>query len=349
MGLYKRKGKAGATWCIQYFAHGERIREAIGPSKREAELVLAKRKAALREGKFFDVRKESAIAFGVLCDRYLKEYAALHKKPRSYERNVTSTKVLKAFFGEHTLVKNIRAETVHAFILHRKDQGKAAATINVEVAHLSHLFTWACKLGLATHHPTRGIGALKANQKTRYLSREEIQLLIGVCDGDLRDMVILALGTGMRASEVLGLDRDHVDLKQGVAILPDTKNHDRRIVPLPPQVVDVLQQRPSPLRELFPGWYIQKLDSAFAESAHTVSLEDVTFHTLRHTFASHAVMAGVDLYTVAKLLGHRKIDMVQRYAHLAPAHLQGAAALAARSIFAVDVPPQVPHEQEHVA
>src|SRR5262245_24452303 len=100
MGLYKRINKDGpATWCIQYFANGKRIREAVGPSKREAEIVLGKRKAAIREGKFFDVRKETNIAFGVICARYLKEYAELHKKPRTYIRNVASTKVLKGFFG----------------------------------------------------------------------------------------------------------------------------------------------------------------------------------------------------------------------------------------------------------
>jgi hypothetical protein len=70
MGLYKRAKKDGpATWCIQYFANGQRIREVVGPSKREAALVLGKRKATVREGKFFDVRKETPIAFGPFCTR----------------------------------------------------------------------------------------------------------------------------------------------------------------------------------------------------------------------------------------------------------------------------------------
>src|SRR5262245_64459379 len=106
MGLYKRQGKTGPTWVIQYFAHGKRVREAIGPSKRQAELVLAKRKADIREGRYF-TPTEKPLAFSVLLDRYLKEYAALHKKPRAYERNVASTKVLKAFFGE-TPIANIK-------------------------------------------------------------------------------------------------------------------------------------------------------------------------------------------------------------------------------------------------
>ncbi len=98
MGLYKRKGKAGTTWGVQYFAHGKRIREAIGPSKRQAELVLAKRKADIREGRYF-APAEKSLAFSVLADRYLKEHASLHKRPRSYLWNVASAKVLKSHLG----------------------------------------------------------------------------------------------------------------------------------------------------------------------------------------------------------------------------------------------------------
>jgi hypothetical protein len=82
MGLSKR----GSNWTIQYFVAGKRMRESIGPSKRQAELVLAKRKADVREGRYFETQKEKPLAFSVLADRYLKEYAALHKKPRSYQR-----------------------------------------------------------------------------------------------------------------------------------------------------------------------------------------------------------------------------------------------------------------------
>jgi integrase len=74
----------------------------------------------------------------------------------------------------------------------------------------------------------------------RYLSHEEIQHLLNTCTGDVYDMALLALGTGMRASEVLGLERERVNMKDGVAILLDTKNGDRRIVPLPQRVIDML-------------------------------------------------------------------------------------------------------------
>ena len=170
---------------------------------------------------------------------------------------------------------------------------------------------------LATHHQAKGLGRLKTPIKERYLSHEEIRQLLDASSGDLKDMIIVALGMGMRASEVLGLDRDQVDLKNAVVKLKDAKNGDRRLVLLPPRVVATLQQRPAPLRELFPEWPLDKLMHTVQRVAKRAGLQGVTFHTLRHTFASHAVMAGVDLYTLAKILGHRDLAQVQRYAHLA--------------------------------
>jgi integrase len=238
---------------------------------------------------------------------------------------------------------------VHALILLRRDRGKSANTINGEVALLSHMFTWANKLKLTAHHPVKGIGYLKTPRKERYLFHEEIPHLLKVCDGDLRDMAVCALGTGMRASEILGLDRNSVNMKDRVVILTDTKNGDRRIVPLPPQVVDMLTHRPTPLREIFPGWTLGRLERAFTRAVRRAKLTGVTFHTLRHTFASHAVMNGVDLYTLAQILGHHDLSMVRRYAHLAPAHLQAATNKTASAIFAADVPQEVPQAEKKSA
>lgn len=128
MGFYKRTTKTGAVWYVQFFANGKRIRGAVGPSKREAELVVRKRKAAIEEGKFFGVRKETTVTFNALCTRYLAEYAALHKKPSSYQRNIRSTKVLQAFFGAETLLIYIQPEDVHQFLVRRKELNRPPYT-----------------------------------------------------------------------------------------------------------------------------------------------------------------------------------------------------------------------------
>ena len=177
----------------------------------------------------------------------------------------------------------------------------------------------------------------------RYLSREEIRLLLDACTGDLRDLVTLSLGTGMRATEALTLDREHTDLKRGVTTLVDTKNGDRRLVPLLSDVVAMFQQRPArSMNGALAG--ISIVIRTISRVIQQAGLKGVTFHTLRHTFASHAVMNGVDLFTVGKLLGHKTIQQTQRYAHLAPEHMRSAVEQTARALFAPDVPRHMSHE-----
>lgn len=173
--------------------------------------------------------------------------------------------------------------------------------------------------------------------------------MLAVCEGDFKDLVILALGTGMQASEVLSLDREHTDPKNGGATLLDTKNGDRRTIPLAPEVIMILCNRPPPLREWFPEWKLYLITNAMKTTRKRAALPGVSFHTLRQTCASHAIMAGADLYTLAKLLGHKDIKMVQRYAHLAPDHLRIAANLTASAIFASHAPRVVPHKKNGIA
>jgi len=180
---------------------------------------------------------------------------------------------------------------------------------------------------LVRYNPVIGTPRLKANQKDRYLTQEEIQRLLAASDGDLKDMVVLALGTGMRASEVLSLTREDVNLKQALVIIRESKNQEGRAIPILSPVVEMFRQRPTPLHAWFPDWSLPRLLNTFPEAAAAARLSGVTFHTLRHTFASHAVMAGVDLLTLARLLGHKDVKHTQRYVHLAPDFLRQASHL----------------------
>jgi integrase len=111
----------------------------------------------------------------------------------------------------------------------------------------------------------------------------------------------------------------------------------------------MFRSRLTPLHEWFPGWSLPRLIAAFPKVATAAGLVNVTFHTLRHTFASHAVRAGVDLLTLARLLGHKDVKHTQRYAHLAPDYLRQASTLAAQAIFAMNMPPEVPHDASTAA
>ena len=168
-------------------------------------------------------------------------------------------------------------------------------------------------------------------KRLRYLSKEECQTLISGCDSHLKPIVIAALNTGMRRGEILGLKWDeHVDLKHGFILLNKTKNGDRREIPINDTLRNTLQglTRRLDVSYVFydpiTGNPYKDVKRSFKTALKKSKIQDFHFHDTRHTFASHLVMAGVDITTVSRLLGHKSLTMTLRYAHLAPAHMQKA-------------------------
>ncbi len=197
------------------------------------------------------------------------------------------------------------------------------------------------------------------NKRLRYLSREECHALISSCDAHLKPIVITALNTGMRRGEILGLKWDNVDLKHGFILLSMTKNGERREIPingtLKATLKEVTRRLDVPYVFHEAGRAYQDVKRSFHTALKKVEMQKCTkcdyqatktpmqegikhcplcksdmraqkgitdfhFHDLRHTFASHLVMAGVDITTIKELLGHKTLTMTLRYAHLAPAH-----------------------------
>lgn len=166
------------------------------------------------------------------------------------------------------------------------------------------------------------------NRRLRYLSIEESQRLVDSCDNHLRPIVITALNTGMRKDEILGLKWDNVDLKAGFILLNQnqTKNSERKEIPINQTLRETLQSVPKQDNILFvfynplTGTRYDDIKRSFNSALKRVDIRDFRFHDLRHTFASHLVMAGIDLTTVKELMGHKDFKMTLRYAHLAPSH-----------------------------
>jgi integrase len=164
------------------------------------------------------------------------------------------------------------------------------------------------------------------NRRLRYLSKEECTNLLNACADHIRPIVITALNTGMRKSEVLSLKWDSIDLRHGFILLDKTKNGERREIPINQTVRDILSKivRRVDVSYAFydknTGLAYQDIKTAFNSACRRSGIKDFHFHDLRHTFASHLVMAGVDLTTVKELLGHKTLTMTLRYAHLAPTH-----------------------------
>jgi integrase len=179
-------------------------------------------------------------------------------------------------------------------------------------------------------NPVTKVEMLKENNtRTRFLEKEEIIRLLASCNKQLRPIVILALNTGMRLGEILNLKWRDVDFRRGIIYLLDTKNGEKRELPINEQVKTALiRTRKHPQSEFVfcnnDGSQRKDIRASYFTALRKSGIKDFRFHDLRHTFASHLVMSGVELNTVRELLGHKSLKMTLRYAHLSPNHKKRA-------------------------
>jgi integrase len=209
-----------------------------------------------------------------------------------------------------------------------ENDGISAATRNRHLAMLKSMFQCAIKWELMRENPARGIPKLReTGARTRFLDLSEIQRLIKAASNRFRPLLIAAIHTGMRRGELFNLRWPDIDLSNRILYVRQSKSGKQRAIPIDQTFYDVLRALPSRFQKgyVFPspskqGFPMVELKHTFRRLAKSAGIENVRFHDLRHTFASHLVMNGVDIRTVQELLGHASLTMTMRYAHLAPVH-----------------------------
>ncbi len=163
--------------------------------------------------------------------------------------------------------------------------------------------------------------------RTRFLDKEEIQLLLNTSSKGFRPILITALHTGMRKGAILNLKWSDVDFKNRIITVQDSKSGKKRMLPMDDTLCETLSVLPTRFQKgyVFPspvgkGKPLYDCRKQFSSAVKMAEIENIRFHDLRYTFASHLIMAGVDVMTVKELLGHASITMTMRYSHLAPDH-----------------------------
>jgi integrase len=318
MAVYKR----GDNWYIDFTFHGQRIREMIGPSRKGAEKVIAKRKTEIAENKFLDMRKEpDPIKFYDFAKEYMV-WAKANKKPSTYSRELSTVRNLNKEF-ETKNIQEITTWQIEKYKAKRKEEVKPAS-VNRALALLKHLYSKAIEWGKVKENPTKKVKLLKGEVKrVRFLMPEEIQRLLSKCSTRLKPIVTVAVHTGMRKGEIEALERDQVNLEQGIITLKDTKNNERADIPINETVKAVLKGVENKGPYVFSnekGKLYSTLRLDFEKAYKEAGISDFRFHDLRHCFASNLVMEGIDIMTVKELMRHKTLDMTLRYAHLAPNH-----------------------------
>jgi integrase len=318
-GLFQRKGQ----WYIDYYYRGRRQREKVGPSKGQAVQALAVRKSEIAQGKFKLLPKRGAPIFDVLADKY-SELVSIHKRGHHVEKHIL--KALKAYFGKYR-VSDLTAEDAEKYKT-KRSQVVRPATVNRGLTLAKHMLAKAVEWEMIAENPFRGVRNLDVPKRDeRVLSANEEVKLLAACDRVrsrlLRPLVVLALNTGMRRGELLGLEWSRVDFDQRTVRIINAKSETgRRVIPMNGTVhsllSDLANRAASPLvfpSNRKPGEKLLDLKKGFKKAVQLAGIQKLRFHDTRHTFATRLIRAGVDIITVQKLLGHSKITMTERYAH----------------------------------
>ncbi|HET9961500.1 MAG TPA: tyrosine-type recombinase/integrase [Nitrospiraceae bacterium] len=328
MGLFKR----GKIWWMSVVHQGQRIRESTGTSDRRlAEGILGKIRTRMIEGRFFEVGQEKERTFGEMMARYEEEHAVKLASQRTYCGFV---KRLTAAFGDYTLVE-ITPSLLNQYKRRRHLDGVKPATINRELACMKKAFNLAMKeWQWCRENPVSRIAMEREhNARDRWVTVREEKTLLLACRPWLSDVVVFAIGTGMRMGEILELTWRGVDFDRRTVMVFRSKNGERRTIPTSDRVLDVLKERfkSRPLGMEFVFWSQNQtrlegghLRRSFRLALSKAKIEDFHFHDLRHTFATRLAQQGVDLYTIQRLLGHKSPHMTQRYAHHSPESLRWA-------------------------
>lgn len=207
------------------------------------------------------------------------------------------------------------------------------ATINRYAATLAAIVTWAIKRRIAPKgyvHPCRSIERLpEHNERTRFLSDDERARLLEACRASpwprLYTLVLMALTTGARKGELLGLRWADIDFDRAVAAVRVTKNGDPRVLPLVPNVVAELERHKGAASALV--FQSRRnpdnafgIDARFKDALRAARIHEFRFHDLRHSCASLLAQNGATLLEIGDVLGHRQMQVTKRYSHLATGH-----------------------------
>ena len=332
MGTIRKRGKG---YEADYYACGKRYREGGFSTKKEAQEYLGNRLQEIREGKFFENRRIKHVRIEELVDDYLARFQG---KGVVTERMHMNT-IRNHFAGK--LVSQITIYDVETFFAHRrsvptiKGTPRSSATCNRELGALKRLINKAITWGMAVSNPVLSVKPLREERgRMRFLSLEEAGRLMECASHHLRPIIATALCTGMRRGEIMGMRWKDIDLRNRTIFVPHTKNGHSRYVPISDSLFNVLSNLPQHNGSdyLFAG--VPKIGKkgkpfndvrpSFENACTLAGIENFRFHDLRHTAASHMAMAGIPLKIIGEVLGHRSIEMTERYAHLSPGFLRNA-------------------------
>lgn len=351
--IQERKTQDGKTsYRVQIRLKGYPAQTATFSRLTDARKWVQQVESAIREGRHFKTAESKKHTLGELIDRYIAD--VIPTKRKNGQKQKAQLLWWKGQLGAY-LLSDVTPALIAEYrdillkgITYRGTKRSTSTTVRY-LAALSHAYTVAYKeWGWLEDSPLRKVNKPKESRgRVRFLDHQERDRLLQACreskNSHLYIIVVLALSTGMRRAEIMNLTWSDVDLNRGRIILHETKNGERRLVPLAGHALTLLRDYEKTRRIdtvlLFPtnrGQKPQKaleFRGAWETALRKANIENFRFHDLRHCCASYLVMNKASLAEIAEVLGHKTLQMVKRYAHLSETHVLGVVESMNQKIF----------------
>lgn len=309
----------GRVWYCDFTYRGIRYRKGLDTNK---EIALGKLKAWKKDLKN---QKYTPTNFNSFVRRYI-DWGNLNKNKQTVSRDLLSLK----YFSQYKKVKDIREITplvVDGYKNWLLQKGKKNNNTNRLVNCIKAMMRRAEDWELVEKKSWHTVKALKVPKgRILFYTTEEINKFLDIVPDNWKLIVLLGCRAGLRRGEIVNLDWADIDLtRRLITIQPkrdwQPKTCECRDIPISNDLLKIIKNLKGSgavaLTSKGKRFTFSGITAHFAKYVSKLKLKG-SLHTLRHTFASHLVQNGVDLYTVSKLLGHSSIKTTEIYAHLSP-------------------------------
>jgi len=329
----------------------------VGPSKTRAEKAL-KEFAREHKNNPTSFNKKSALDLVEFIEAEYLPWSKSAKTKQEHENTSRSMKRFLEFTSRGLTLDQVDERHIERYKAWRKNhcfqtsyhqQSVSNRTINLDVRFIRQCFAKAVKWEILDKNPVADVDLLpEPKGRIRFFSLDEIDRLFEASNPYIERFLIFGINTGMRMSEMLNIRLKDIDFDTNLIHILNrnsfsTKSGKDRSAPISPQLKQVLpkymdtfihyqsmtkSKRTSSQKDyLFCGENGAKIlcfRKSFRSLLKRANVKDASIHTMRHTYASHLVMAGVSMRIVKDLLGHSDIGTTMIYAHLSPEHIQKA-------------------------
>ncbi len=324
--ITKLKNKKGFTYRVYIRRKGLKPISKVFSTRKLAEQFIKRIEGNRELLLALGGSKEYQIIFSELVGTYLRdEYPG-----KDIRKQTTRLQFWIDRYG-HKLISEITRADISRGV-YELSNTLSNATVNRYKSAISVVFSFACRQYELPDNPVLHIPSKPENNiKVRYLSNNERSRLFNACKRSTWDklylLTLMAITTGARRGELLGLKWSDLDLDINIAYIDSSKNGQPRVLPLTKEVINELNKHIQASRSLIfcSSGNTNKafcLTKSWNKAIKQANIQDFRFHDLRHTTASYLAQSGASLLEIAEVLGHKQIQVTKRYAHLCIDHKQ---------------------------